>query len=134
MKPTELRKATDAERQQMEAALLAAVVECGVASTDDAHARFELPEDVQPKTWGTITGALQAKTLLCRIGEIKTRRKIANRRRIGVYVAADAEDVRRYLAGLLASLTRRRQETQKTLFTEVEGLLDGYSISHPGLG
>ena len=116
LKPTELRKATDAERQQMEAALLAAVVECGVASTDDAHARFELPDDVQPKTWGSIAGALQAKTLLCRIGEIPTQREIAHRRRIGVYVASDAEVVRKYLAGLLTSLTRRRRDTQRSLF------------------
>lgn len=115
------RKATDDERQQMEAALLAAVVEYGVASTDDAHARFELPDDVQPKTWGTITGILKAKALLCRIGEVQTRREIAHGRRIGVYVASDADAVRRYLADLLTPLRRRRQEMQKTLFPEMEG-------------
>lgn len=121
MKPTQLRKATDAERQQMEAAFLAALLERGVATTDDAHSLFELDADVQPKVWGSIVGALLAMGFIQRIGETPTRRAIAHGRRIGVFIATDVEEVRRYLAGLLASLTRRRLETQQTLFAEVEG-------------
>ena len=114
MKPIQLRKATDAERMQMEAAFLVALVERGVATTDDAHSLFELPENVQPKVWGSIVGALQAMGFITRIGETQTRRPIAHGRRIGVFIATDVDDVKQYLGGLLRSLTRRRQ-TQLTL-------------------
>ncbi|MDA0810545.1 MAG: hypothetical protein O2945_23195 [Planctomycetota bacterium] len=108
-----MRKATDAERQQMEAAFLAALLERGVATTDDAHSLFELPDDVQPKVWGSIVGALQAMGFIRRIGETQTRRPVAHGRRIGVFIANDVEDVKEYLGGLLRSLTRRRRETHR---------------------
>ncbi len=46
-----IRPATYAEKTQMECALLLAVIDRGIASTDDAHDRYELPSDVEPRSW-----------------------------------------------------------------------------------
>ena len=102
------RKATDAERRQLEHAILSAVLTKGEAGTDDAHNQYELPDDVEPRTWGAITGGLQAEGLIRRVGDSHTRRRIANGRRIGRYVIADAKRARQRCDRLAASTARKR--------------------------
>ena len=102
------RKATDAERRQLEHAILSAVLTKGEAGCDDAHDLFELPDDVEPRIWGAITGGLQAEGLIRRTGETHTRRAVAHGRRVGLYRVIDAELARKYRDRLAASTARKR--------------------------
>lgn len=79
------RPATVTEQAQMAHALVSAVIDLGIASTDDAHQRYELPTTAEPRTWGAITNPLLADGVLCRVGDTHTRRRVAHGRRIGLY-------------------------------------------------
>ena len=83
------RSATPAEKSQMAHALVSAVIDLGVASTDDAHCRYELPSTVEPRAWGAIITRLLAHGVLRRVGDAHTRRRVAHGRRIGRYHAPD---------------------------------------------
>lgn len=107
------RSATPAEKSQMAHALVSAVIELGVASTDDAHSRYELPSTVEPRAWGAITTRLLAHGVLRRVGDAHTRRRVAHGRRIGRYYAPNIVRARHY-AGLLTAAANRR-ECQRTL-------------------
>ena len=103
------RQATDAEQRQIERAILAALLTKGeAATTDDAHELFELPDDVEPRTWGAITGGLQAKGLIRRVGDRHTTRRIAHGRRIGLFRVTDAARARQRCELLAASAGRKR--------------------------
>lgn len=109
------RKATDAERRQLAHAILSAVLTKGEAGTDDAHELFELPEDVEPRTWGAVTGGLQVEGLIRRIGESHTHRRVGHGRRIGRYVLANAGKAQQRCDRLAASAARKRP-VMRTLF------------------
>ena len=109
------RQATDTERKQIEHAVLSVVLTNGEAGTDEAHAQFELPEAVEPRIWGAITGGLLVKGLIRRVGETHTRRSAAHGRRIGVYAVTDAVQARKRRDVLAASAARKRL-AQQTLF------------------
>ena len=102
------RSATTIEQSQMAYALLSAVIDLGVASTDDAHQRYELPVTVEPRMWGAITHPLLADGVLCRFGDSHTRRRVAHGRRIGLYSAPDIDRARQYASRLLTATTSRR--------------------------
>lgn len=108
------RRATAEEQSQMAHALLSAVLDGG-ESTDDAHARYELPPDVEPRAWGAITTRLLSDGVLHRVGDLNTRRAVAHARRIGRY-RADAAATQ-YLDALATSAARPRA-TQRTLFAD----------------
>lgn len=112
---TRTRRATDAEQAQAAHALLSAVLGHGAAGTDEAHARYELPEAVDQRAWGTVTMRLTADGILQRIGDRHTRRSVAHGRRIGVYVAPDPERAREHCERLAAGAARPR-ERQLPLF------------------
>lgn len=100
------RRATVAEQAWAKHALLSAVVEKGEATTDDAHERFELPQSVDQRVWGAITGALTLAGLIQRVDDTQTRRSVAHGRRIGVWAVADVEKARLLLAGLAEAIRR----------------------------
>ena len=102
------RSATSAEKSQMAHALVSAVIELGVASTDDAHRRYELPSTVEPRAWGAIITRLLAHGVLQRVGNAHTRRRIAHGRRIGRYCAPDIVRALKY-ASLLTGAANRRE-------------------------
>jgi hypothetical protein len=114
------RRATAAEQAKAAYALLSAAIDAGEfsTSTDDAHARYELPPSVEPRAWGAITTRLLAEGVLCRVGDSHTRRSVAHGRRIGRYRATDTS--RDYLTTLVTAATRRRP-AQRTLFSGGEG-------------
>ena len=97
-------------------ALLSAVIDMGEASTDDAHARFELPPNVEQRAWGAVTTRLLAEGVLRRVGDSHTRRSVAHGRRIGRYQTPDADRARQYRDRLAASAARK-WPTQRTLFS-----------------
>lgn len=113
------RKATDRERAAMEHAIATAVLKHGRAGTDHAHALFELPDDVEPRTWGAVCGGLVASGLLVRVGEKHTERAIAHRRRIGLYEAVDVERLRHQVERLAKAAAQKRP-AQMTLPLECE--------------
>ena len=113
------RRATAAEQAQAAYALLCAVIDTGEASTDDAHARYELPPSVEQRAWGAVTTRLLAEGVLRRVGEAHTRRSVAHGRRIGRYVTADVDRARRYLDTF--AMTVRQRPAQRTLFSDGEG-------------
>ena len=102
------RPATVTEQAQMAHALVSAVIDLGIASTDDAHQRYELPTTAEPRTWGAITNPLLADGVLCRVGDTHTRRRVAHGRRIGLYCAPDIDRARQYASRLLTAPTSRR--------------------------
>ena len=108
------RRATAAEQAQATYALLSAAIDLGIITTDDAHARYELPLTVEPRTWGAVTTRLLAEGLLRRVGDHHTRRSVAHGRRIGRYRAPDAERARQYRDTLCVSAYRR--PTQRELW------------------
>ena len=122
MKRSKKRSATAEELAQAKHALLTALLELGAASTDDAHDRFELPEGVQPKVWGSITGGLKAMGLIHRVGEVHTTRPIAHDRRIELYQISDTEAAKRELDRLSRQAANRRKR-DRTLFDR-EGEID----------
>ena len=97
------RKATDAEMTQAAHALVSAVVALGVASTDDAHARYELPASVDQRAWGAVTTRLIADGLLVRSGDTHTRRGIAHGRRIGRYYCPHLARARQYAESMVVA-------------------------------
>ena len=109
------RKATATERQQLQHAVLSACLAKSEAGTDDAHELFELPEAVEPRTWGAVTGGLQAEGLIQRVSDSKTRRSVAHGRRIGLYRVTDTEHARQRCDTLAATAARKRP-SQQTLF------------------
>lgn len=111
------RRATDVEVAQAKHAFLTAIRDRGAASTDDAHELFELPSDVEPKSWGAVTGGLQAERLIHRVGELHTKRRLAHGRRIGLYRITDLEVVSREIDRLAKSASRKRS-TQMTLLLD----------------
>lgn len=113
------RKATEAQRAAMAHALLTAVLKHGTAGTDHAHALFELPLDVEPRTWGAVCGGLVASGLLVRVGDRHTGRAIAHGRRIGLYAAVDDTRLRHHVEKL-ATIAARRKPAQMTLPTGSE--------------
>lgn len=113
------RRATAVEQAQMAHALLSAVIDGG-ESTDDAHARYELPSSVEQRAWGAITTRLLAEGVLRRVGDAHTRRSVAHGRRIGRYVTADVDRARQYRDSLATTAARTRP-TQRTLFAGGEG-------------
>lgn len=113
------RRATAAEQAQAAHALLSAVIDAGEASTDDAHARYELPPSVGPSSWGAITIRLLAEGVLRRVGDSHTRRSVAHGRRIGRYRTPDAERARQYRDRLATTAAKR--PAQRTLFSGREG-------------
>ncbi len=108
------RSATTAEQSQMAHALIAAVIDLGAASTDDAHQRYELPEDVEPRAWGPATNRPLYDGVLERLTDVRTRRRVAHHRRIGLYYAPDIDRARQYAASLLP-VTSSPRERQMTL-------------------
>ena len=84
-----IRKATTAEVAQTKHALLCVLVDEGVASTDDAHRRYELPAAVDQRCWGSIVAGLLAAGVIHRVGDRHTSRLVAHGRRIGRYVLTD---------------------------------------------
>ena len=102
------RKATDPEKKAMEIAILTAVLRFGRAGTDNGHALFELPDDVEPRTWGAVLNGLVASGLLVRVAEMHTQRDIAHGRRIGLYEAVDAERLNRHVERLAAAAAQWR--------------------------
>ena len=115
-----LRRATSAEQAQAAYALLSAAIDAGEASasTDEAHARYELPPSVEQRAWGAVTTRLLAEGVLRRIGDAHTRRRVAHGRRVGRYRATDTS--LDYLTTLAASAARTRP-AQRTLFSDGEG-------------
>jgi len=105
---TRPRTATPPEQSQAAHALVAAVIDLGVASTDDAHRRYELPEAVEQRAWGAITTRLLADGVVCRVGDTHTRRSVAHGRRIGRYYAPDVARARQYADALTAAASRDR--------------------------
>ena len=104
------RRATAAEQAQAAYALLSAVIETGEASTDDAHRKYELPPNVEQRTWGAVTTRLLAEGLLRRVGDHHTRRSVAHGRRIGKYRTPDAKRSRTYLDTLTKAAKRPKQQ------------------------
>lgn len=96
------RSASSAEKAQAAYALIMAVLEKGVASTDDAHGRYELPVAVDQRAWGAITMRLIAEGVLHRVGDTHTRRFVAHGRRIGLYYAPDQVRAQKYATRLCA--------------------------------
>ena len=111
---TRSRTATSAEQSQAAHALVSAVIDMGVASTDDAHRRYELPAIVDQRAWGAVTTRLLAECVLVRVGDTHTRRSVAHGRRIGRYYSPDLARARQYAAALTAAASRDRA-TQLTL-------------------
>ena len=113
MSRCQYRSATTTEQSQMAHALVSVVIDLGVASTDDAHQRYELPVTVEPRTWGTVTTRLLADGVLCHVTVVATRRRVAHCRRIGLYYAPDIGRARQYAGRLLTekSSPRARQMT-----------------------
>ncbi len=111
------RRANSVEQAAMAHAFLSAVIATGEGSTDDAHARFELPPSVEQRAWGAVTNRLLSDGVIHRVGDLNTRRAVAHARRIGRY-RADAAALQ-YLAALAASAARPRAK-QRTLFADVE--------------
>lgn len=112
------RRATAAEQSQAAFALLSAVIDMGEASTDDAHARYELPPSVEQRAWGTVTIRLLAEGLLRRFGDHHTRRTVAHGRRIFKFQAPDTERARQYRDALAKAA--RRHDLQGLLFPNGE--------------
>ena len=104
----------------MAQALLSAVIDTGEASTDDAHARYELPPSVEPRAWGAVTTRLLADGVLRRVGDSHTRRSVAHGRRIGRYRTPDADRARQYRDRLAASTTKKKR-MQGSLFPDDAG-------------
>lgn len=115
---SDFRRATDAEKSQAGNALLSAVIDMGEASTDDAHARYELPPSVEQREWGIVTGRMVAECIIRRVGDDHTRRRVAHGRRIGLYRATDLERARQYRDALAKAA--RRQDPQGLLFSDDE--------------
>ena len=113
------RKATEAEQAAMAHAQLTAVLKHGTAGTDHAHALFELPHEVEPRSWGAVCGGLVASGLLIRVGEMHTGRGIAHGRRIGLYAAVDMRRLEHHVKRLAATAAQRRP-AQLTLPLERE--------------
>ena len=101
------RRATVVEQAQAAHALLSAVIDAGEASTDDAHARYELPPSVEQRAWGAVTTRLLAEGVLRRIGDSHTRRSVAHGRRIGRYQTPDADRARQYRDALTTAAHQR---------------------------
>ncbi|NQV29235.1 MAG: hypothetical protein HQ518_33185 [Rhodopirellula sp.] len=101
--------------KQIEHALLTAILERGQAGTDDAHAMYELPETVDPRTWGSVTNGLQARGLIQRVGDSHTRRRVAHGRRIGRYIVTDRKLALKYCKRLARAAARKRR-AQRSLF------------------
>ena len=110
MSRSHCRSATPAEKSRMAHALLSAVIDLGVASTDDAHHRYELPVTVEPRMWGAITHPLLADGVIRRFGDSHTRRRVAHGRRIGLYFAPDIDRARQYASQLKATVSRRARQ------------------------
>ena len=108
------RRATAAEQSQAAFALLSVVIDLGEASTDQAHQKFELPPNVEPRTWGAVTMRLLAEGVLRRVGDAHTRRSVAHGRRIGRYVTSDVDRARQYRNTLATTAAKR--PAQRTLF------------------
>lgn len=113
------RRATAAEQAQAAYALLSAVIDMGEASTDDAHARYELPTSVDQREWGIVTGRMVAECIIRRVGDDHTRRRVAHGRRIGRYRTTDLERARQYRDTL--ATTARQRPAQRELFDSGEG-------------
>lgn len=105
---TRPRTATPAEQSQAAHALVSAVIDMGVASTDDAHQRYELPPVVDQRAWGAITTRLLAEFVLVRVGDTHTRRRVAHGRQIGRYYSPDLSRARQYADALTAAASRDR--------------------------
>ena len=123
------RRATNAEVAQAKHALLTAILLRGAASTDDAHELFELPNDVEPKSWGAVTGGLQAERLIHRVGELHTKRRLAHGRRIGLYQVTDVEAATRERDRLANSAARKRP-AQLTLRLDEAGPMTTIDPTH----
>ena len=104
------RRMTATEQAKMAHALLTVVIEKGEASTDDAHARYELPSGVEPRAWGAVTARLLAEGVIRRVGDSRTRRSVAHGRRIGRYRTPDAERARQYRDSLTKAAKRPKQQ------------------------
>ena len=113
------RRATAAEQAQAAYALLSAVIDLGIVTTDHAHERYELPASVDQREWGIVTGRLLAEGLIRRVGDDHTRRRIAHGRRIGRYRTPDVERARSYRDSLATAA--RQRPAQRTLFSGGEG-------------
>lgn len=95
-----LRTATAAEKSQVAGAIVAAIVEQGVARIDDAHRRYELPEGVEPRVWGGQTIRLITMGIIMVVGSVHTARDAANGRAVRWLAATDMGRARQYLASL----------------------------------
>lgn len=104
------RRATAVEQAQAAYALLSAAIDLGIVTTDDAHARYELPPSVEQRAWGAVTTRLLAEGLLRRVGDHHTRRSVAHGRRIGRYRTPDSERARQYRDSLTKAAKRPKQQ------------------------
>jgi hypothetical protein len=126
------RRPTNSERAQLEYAILSVVLEQGAATTDDAHALYELPKGVDQRYWGAASAGLVARGLLRRVGEAHSRRVVAHGRRIGLFIAPNVARARRRLT-TLAAIAARRSETLLTLFettNTTSGTDDAAPLAH----
>jgi len=104
---------TSTEQTQVANALLSTILDLGEASTDDAHLRYELPNAVDQRTWGSVVAGLVACDVIQRVGDRHTNRPVAHGRRIGRYSAsnvAKATVVRNHQS---ASAKRRLDRQQR---------------------
>lgn len=100
MKSESLRTATAAEKSCIAGAIVAAIVELGVARIDDAHRRYELPEGVEPRVWGGQVGRHIAMGVIAVVGSVRTDRESAHYRSVRWLAAPDMGRARQYLASL----------------------------------
>ncbi len=110
-----LRTATAAEKSQVARAIVAAVVEQGVARIDDAHRRYQLPDGVEPRVWGGQTIRHIRIGILMVVGSINTARDAANGRAVRWLAAPDMGRARQYLASLGPPDSPPPAERQMTL-------------------
>lgn len=114
------RKATLAERNAAEFALLSAIRARRYASTDDAHQLYELPQCVTQSLWGWIVTNCQARGCIRHVGSLNSERKPSHRRPIKLLSVADQDAFTSRLRQLRTFASRQRPK-QGSLFDESEG-------------
>jgi hypothetical protein len=104
-------------------ALLLHLLEHGTATIDDIRAVVELPDDINPKLFGAVPGALARAGIVRRVGFTMTARPAAHSRPISVWTLVDEEKAREWLAAN-PTLPMSAPGEQRLLSIVVEGRND----------
>jgi hypothetical protein len=108
------RRAQPVEQAAATHALVSVLLDQREATTDDAHAVYELPSSVDQRAWGAIVSGLLAIGIIRRVGDQHTSRRIAHGRRIGRYVITDRAQAIA-MRDRLAESAARQRDRQLTL-------------------